>query len=131
GPCSAIEECIPRQSTSVLAAVPPKLYGTGEHVRDWIHVDDHNLAVLEMLSRGKFGETYNIGADQKAINNREVIALICELMGIPGQYEHVADRPGHDQRYAMDASKLREQLGWQPQYTNLPDGLKQTIAWYT
>lgn len=131
GPYQHIEKFIPRQITNILDGRTPKLYGTGEQVRDWIHVDDHNLAVLEILARGEFGETYNIGADQQDINNREVIELICELMGIPGQYEHVADRPGHDQRYAMDASKLREQLGWHPQYTNLRDGLKQTIVWYT
>ncbi len=86
--------------------------------------------MLEILARGRFGETYNIGADQKDINNREVIELICELMDIPGQYELVADRPGHDQRYAMDASKLREELGWRPRYTDLRAGLIDTIAWY-
>lgn len=131
GPYQHIEKFIPRQITNILDGRTPKLYGTGEQVRDWIHVDDHNLAVLDILSHGEFGETYNIGADQKDINNREVIELICELMGRPGDYEHVADRPGHDQRYAMDATKLREELGWSPRYTNLREGLEQTIAWYS
>ena len=130
GPYQHIEKFIPRQITNILSGRTPKLYGTGEQVRDWIHVEDHNLAVLEILARGRFGETYNIGADQKDINNREVIELICELMDIPGQYELVADRPGHDQRYAMDASKLREELGWRPRYTDLRAGLIDTIAWY-
>lgn len=131
GPYQHIEKFIPRQITNILVGRTPKLYGTGEQVRDWIHVDDHNLAVLDILTRGVFGETYNIGADQKDINNREVIELICEIMGRPGDYEHVADRPGHDQRYAMDATKLREELGWSPRFTNLREGLEQTIAWYT
>ena len=130
GPYQHIEKFIPRQITNILSGRTPKLYGTGEQVRDWIHVEDHNLAVLESLARGRVGETSNIGADQKDVNNREVIELICELMDIPGQYELVADRPGHDQRYAMDASKLREELGWRPRYTDLRAGLIDTIAWY-
>ncbi|MFH0410961.1 dTDP-glucose 4,6-dehydratase [Corynebacterium sp. L4756] len=131
GPYQHIEKFIPRQITNILDGRTPKLYGTGEQVRDWIHVDDHNYAVLEILTKGRCGETYNIGADQTDINNREVIELICELMGRPGEYEHVADRPGHDQRYAMDATKLRTELGWEPKYPDIRDGLAETIAWYT
>ena len=129
GPYQHIEKFIPRQITNILTGQPAKLYGTGAQVRDWIHVDDHNAAVLAILERGRIGETYNIGAGGKHVTNKEVIETICELMG--GTYEHVADRPGHDQRYTMDATKLRRQLGWAPQHTDLRSGLEQTIAWYT
>ena len=129
GPYQHVEKFIPRQITNILTSQPAKLYGTGAQVRDWIHVDDHNAAVLAILERGRIGETYNIGAGGKHVTNKEVIETICELMG--GTYEHVADRPGHDQRYTMDATKLRRQLGWAPQHTDLRSGLEQTIAWYT
>ena len=134
GPYQHIEKFIPRQITNILSGHSPKLYGTGEQVRDWIHVDDHNDAVLAILERGRIGETYNIGADQKDINNKQVIELICEIMGHTRNgralYEHVADRPGHDQRYAMDATKLRRELGWAPRFTDIRAGLEDTIAWY-
>ena len=134
GPYQHIEKFIPRQITNILSGRTPKLYGTGEQVRDWIHVDDHNEAVLAILERGRIGETYNIGADQEDINNKQVIELICEIMGHTRNgralYEHVADRPGHDQRYAMDAAKLRRELGWTPRFTDIRAGLEATIAWY-
>ena len=134
GPYQHIEKFIPRQITNILSRRTPKLYGTGEQVRDWIHVDDHNEAVLAILERGRIGETYNIGADQEDINNKQVIELICEIMGHTRNgralYEHVADRPGHDQRYAMDAAKLRRELGWTPRFTDIRAGLEDTIAWY-
>ena len=134
GPYQHIEKFIPRQITNILSGHSPKLYGTGEQVRDWIHVDDHNEAVLAILERGRIGETYNIGADQEDINNKQVIELICEIMGHTRNgralYEHVADRPGHDQRYAMDATKLRRELGWTPRFTDIRAGLEDTIAWY-
>ena len=131
GPYQHVEKFIPRQITNVLAGLTPKLYGTGEQVRDWIHVDDHNEAVLLILEQGRIGETYVIGADNDHVNNKRVIEMICELMGADG-YEHVADRPGHDQRYAMDSTKLRKELGWAPKYTDadMRAGLTQTIAWY-
>ena len=129
GPYQHVEKFIPRQITNILTGQPAKLYGTGAQVRDWIHVDDHNAAVLAILERGRIGETYNIGAGGKHVTNKEVIETICELMG--GTYEHVADRPGHDQRYTMDATKIRRELGWAPQHTDLRSGLEQTIAWYT
>ena len=132
GPYQHIEKFIPRQITNILTGQPAKLYGTGAQVRDWIHVDDHNDAVLAILERGRIGETYNIGASSPGdahVTNKQVIETICELMG--GEYVHVADRPGHDQRYTMDATKLRRQLGWAPQHTDLRSGLEQTIAWYT
>ena len=129
GPYQHVEKFIPRQITNILTGQPAKLYGTGAQVRDWIHVDDHNAAVLAILERGRIGETYNIGAGGKHVTNKEVIETICELMG--GTYKHVADRPGHDQRYTMDATKIRRELGWAPQHTDLRSGLEQTIAWYT
>ena len=129
GPYQHVEKFIPRQITNILTGQPAKLYGTGAQVRDWIHVDDHNTAVLAILERGRVGETYNIGAGGKHVTNKQVIETICELMG--GTYEHVADRPGHDQRYTMDATKIRRELGWTPQHTDLRSGLEQTIAWYT
>ncbi|GAA1471117.1 dTDP-glucose 4,6-dehydratase [Corynebacterium felinum] len=133
GPYQHIEKFIPRQITNILTHRPAKLYGTGEQVRDWIHVDDHNDAVLLILDKGTIGETYIIGADNDHINNKQVIEMICELMG-EGHYEHVADRPGHDMRYAMDSTKIRRELGWTPQFTNTADrmreGLSATIDWY-
>ena len=92
-----IEKFIPRQITNILSDIKPKLYGTGEQVRDWIHVDDHNSAVHLILEKGELGETYIIGADNDHVNNKMVIELICELMGKGKDwYEHVNDRPGHD-----------------------------------
>ena len=133
GPYQHIEKFIPRQITNLIDGRRPKLYGTGEQVRDWIHVDDHNAAVLAILERGRIGETYNIGADNDHVSNKQVIELICDLMDADG-YDHVADRPGHDQRYAMDSTKLREELGWAPTFTDtdtgMREGLRQTIAWY-
>lgn len=134
GPYQHIEKFIPRQITNILSDIKPKLYGTGEQVRDWIHVDDHNEAVHLIIDKGVMGETYIIGADNDHVNNKAVIEMICELMGKPRDwYEHVNDRPGHDMRYAMDSSKLRRELGWKPQYTDqdgMQNGLKQTIEWY-
>ncbi|MHA2787927.1 dTDP-glucose 4,6-dehydratase [Corynebacterium sp. S7] len=129
GPYQHVEKFIPRQITNLLTGRPAKLYGTGAQVRDWIHVDDHNDAVLAILERGCRGETYNIGADNDHTSNKQVIEMICEIMG--GSYEHVADRAGHDQRYAMDSTKLRRELGWAPSYTSsIRDGLERTIDWY-
>ena len=135
GPFQHIEKFIPRQITNILSGITPKLYGTGEQVRDWIHVDDHNSAVHLIIEKGKLGDTYIIGADNDHVNNKAVIELICELMGKGKDfYEHVNDRPGHDLRYAMDSTKLREELGWKPEYTDvntgMKDGLLHTIEWY-
>lgn len=135
GPYQHIEKFIPRQITNILSDIKPKLYGTGEQVRDWIHVDDHSSAVHLILEKGVLGDTYIIGADNDHVNNKTVIEMICDLMSKGSNwYEHVNDRPGHDMRYAMDSSKLRRELGWQPQYTDqngMENGLKQTIQWYT
>ena len=135
GPYQHIEKFIPRQITNVLSGIKPKLYGTGEQVRDWIHVDDHNEAVHLILDKGKLGDTYIIGADNDHVNNKQVIEMVLELMGKPKDwYDHVNDRPGHDMRYAMDSTKLRTELGWQPRYTDnngMQAGLQATIDWYT
>jgi dTDP-glucose 4,6-dehydratase len=134
GPYQHIEKFIPRQVTNILSDIKPKLYGEGKNVRDWIHVDDHNNAVHLILDKGKLGDTYIIGADNDHTNNKMIIEMILELMGKPNDwYDHVNDRPGHDMRYAMDSTKLRTELGWQPQYTDnsgMKEGLKQTIQWY-
>ncbi len=131
GPRQHVEKLIPRQITGVLQGVRPKLYGAGANVRDWIHVDDHNDAVVAVIERGRLGETYLIGADGKQ-SNREVIALILELMGKPADwFDHVPDRPGHDMRYAINSGKLRAETGWSPRYQDLRAGLTQTIQWYT
>jgi len=131
GPYQHIEKFIPRQITNILSDIKPKLYGTGEQVRDWIHVDDHNAAVHTILDKGKVGELYLIGANGEE-NNKTVIETILELMGKDKvAYDHVNDRPGHDQRYAIDNDKITRELGWRPQYTNLKEGLKATIGWYT
>ncbi|MGH7195568.1 MAG: dTDP-glucose 4,6-dehydratase [Candidatus Saccharimonadales bacterium] len=130
GPYQHVEKFIPRQITEIIEGRKPKLYGTGENVRDWIHTEDHSSAVLAILEKGKIGETYLIGADGEK-NNKQVVELILELSGKESKdYEHVNDRPGHDMRYAIDASKLKNELGWQPKFTDFGDGLKATIDWY-
>jgi len=130
GPYQHVEKFIPRQVTNVIDGVRPKLYGQGLNVRDWIHVEDHNTAVWAIIDRGRAGETYLIGADGEK-NNREVVELILELSGLPTDaYDLVADRPGHDMRYAIDSSMLRAELGWEPRYRSFRDGLAATVAWY-
>lgn len=130
GPYQHIEKFIPRQITNVLSGISPKLYGEGKNVRDWIHTEDHSSAVWTILTKGRIGETYLIGSDGEK-NNKEVLELILELMGQPKDaYEHVRDRPGHDLRYAIDASKLYDELGWRPEFTDFKDGLADTINWY-
>jgi dTDP-glucose 4,6-dehydratase len=130
GPRQHVEKFIPRQVTGLIDGVRPKLYGTGENVRDWIHVDDHNAAVWTILDRGRIGETYMIGADGE-MDNRSVVELLLELFGRDrGDYDHVPDRPGHDLRYAIDAGKLRTELGWAPTYTTFREGLAATVEWY-
>jgi dTDP-glucose 4,6-dehydratase len=130
GPFQHVEKFLPRQITNVIDGVMPKLYGKGENVRDWIHVHDHNIAVHQIIEKGRIGETYLIGADGE-MNNKAALELLLGLMGKPTDwYEHVSDRPGHDMRYAIDSSMLRSELGWVPTYTSFADGLAQTIDWY-
>jgi dTDP-glucose 4,6-dehydratase len=131
GPYQHVEKFIPRQITNVLQGIKPKLYGQGANVRDWIHVDDHNDAVVTILEQGRLGETYLIGADGER-TNRQVVETLLELMGKPADwYDLVSDRPGHDLRYAIDSTKLRQETGWQPQYRDIRAGLAQTVEWYT
>ncbi|MBD3781408.1 MAG: dTDP-glucose 4,6-dehydratase [Micrococcales bacterium] len=130
GPRQHVEKFIPRQITNVIDGVRPKLYGDGLNVRDWIHVDDHNDAVWTVVDSGRVGETYLIGADGE-VNNRDVVRMVLELMGRdPDDYDHVTDRAGHDRRYAIEAGKLRQELGWRPRYEGFRDGLAATIEWY-
>lgn len=130
GPYQHVEKFIPRQITNVLDGSRPKLYGTGQNIRDWIHVEDHNRAVWEIIEHGRVGETYLIGANAE-FTNKEVVELILELMGHdPSDYDHVADRPGHDLRYAIDATKLAAETGWEPWFKDFRAGLAHTIDWY-
>ena len=130
GPYQHVEKFIPRQITNVLRGIRPKLYGNGENVRDWIHADDHSSAVLTILDRGTIGETYLVGADGER-DNKQVIQLVLRLMGRdPSDYDHVADRAGHDLRYAIDSTKLRAELGWVPRFPDFEAGLAATIEWY-
>ncbi len=131
GPYQHVEKFIPRQITNILSGVKPKLYGKGDNIRDWIHAEDHSAAILMILEKGTIGDTYMVGANAEQ-TNQQVLELILTLMGKDAHdYEHVADRPGHDRRYGIDAAKLRSQLQWQPIYSNFKDGLQKTIDWYT
>ena len=130
GPYQHVEKFIPRQITNVLRGERPKLYGEGLNVRDWIHADDHSSAVLTILDKGRIGETYLIGANGEK-DNKTVVELILTLMGQDSDaYDHVSDRAGHDLRYAIDSTKLNDELGWQPRYQDFERGLAATIEWY-
>lgn len=130
GPYQHPEKLIPHQIISVLEDRKPQVYGTGRNIRDWIHVEDHVRAIWAILEKGRMGETYLVGAHCER-SNLEVVQTICRLMGKdPGWYELVADRPGHDLRYATDASKIESELGWHPTHTDFETGLRESIAWY-
>jgi dTDP-glucose 4,6-dehydratase len=130
GPYQHVEKFIPRQITNILTGRTPQLYGSGANVRDWIHTEDDARAVWAILTRGRFGQTYLIGAHCEK-SNKDVLRTILELMGKdPDDYEHVVDRPGHDRRYAIDPSKLVTELGWHPLHTDFRHGLEETIRWY-
>ena len=130
GPYQHVEKFIPRQVTNVLCGRRPRLYGDGRNVRDWIHVDDHSSAVWEILTRGRLGETYLIGANGER-DNVTVLRDILRAMDRPeDDFDWVRDRPGHDRRYAIDASKLRRELGWEPRHADFAKGLAATIEWY-
>lgn len=130
GPRQHVEKFIPRQITNLIDGIRPRLYGAGLNVRDWIHADDHSSAVLTILDKGTIGETYLIGADGEK-NNKEVVEMILEAFGRPADdFDHVNDRPGHDLRYAIDSTKLREELGWTPQFSDFAKGLADTVQWY-
>lgn len=130
GPRQHVEKFIPRQITNLLSGGHAKLYGNGRNIRDWIHVDDHSRAVWTILTRGRIGETYLIGADGER-SNYDVLQAILKAMGHPADdFDWVKDRPGHDRRYAIDASKLRRELGWQPLHTDFKAGLRDVVEWY-
>jgi dTDP-glucose 4,6-dehydratase len=130
GPYQHVEKFIPRQVTNIIRGDRPKLYGSGENVREWTHVDDHNAAVHLILSQGKIGETYLIGSGDEC-SNKQIMRLILELMDQPADaYDYVPDRPGHDLRYSNNTTKIRTELGWQPSYGDIRSGLAATIDWY-
>ena len=130
GPRQHIEKFIPRQITNILCGIRPKLYGDGLNVRDWIHTEDHSSAVWAILTKGRIGETYLIGADGEK-NNIDVLHAILKGMGkAEDDFDWAKDRPGHDRRYAIDSTKLRTELGWMPKHTDFDQGLAETIKWY-
>jgi dTDP-glucose 4,6-dehydratase len=122
--------------SQTLAQRPIPIYGKGDNIRDWLYVEDHCRALLLVLENGQPGETYNIGA-QNERSNLEVVYQVLQLLqerqtegpSLEQLITFVKDRPGHDWRYALDASKIRNQLGWQPE-TSFTEGLKRTINWY-
>ena len=138
GPYHFPEKLIPLVIAKALAGEPLPVYGDGRQVRDWLFVSDHCAAIRTVLAKGRVGETYNVGGNAE-MQNIEVVHAICALLdrrrpredGLPraSQVTHVADRPGHDRRYAIDASKLRDELGWEPAYT-FERGIAETVDWY-
>ncbi|MGJ4730026.1 dTDP-glucose 4,6-dehydratase [Luteimonas sp. SDU101] len=138
GPYHFPEKLIPLVIAKALAGEALPVYGDGKQVRDWLFVTDHCDAIRTVLEKGRVGETYNVGGNSER-QNIEVVKAICMLIdqrrprddGMPreSQITFVADRPGHDRRYAIDASKLRDELGWEPRYT-FERGLAETVDWY-
>ena len=138
GPYHFPEKLIPLVIAKALAGEPLPVYGDGKQVRDWLFVTDHCAAIRTVLANGRVGETYSVGGNAE-MQNIEVVKTICGLLdqrrprqdGAPreSQIAYVADRPGHDRRYAIDASKLRDELGWTPAYT-FERGIAETVDWY-
>ena len=129
GPYQFPEKLIPLFITNALADAQLPLYGDGLNVRDWIYVEDHCSAIDAVLHHGRAGEVYNIGGNAEK-TNREITAVILQQLQKPDSLiKHVADRPGHDRRYAIDNTKIRQELGWKPAY-NFDDGMRATIQWY-
>jgi len=138
GPFQFPEKLIPLMILNALEGKPLPVYGDGRQVRDWLFVEDHCRAVRAVLARGIPGEVYNIGGDCER-TNLEVVETLCEIVdrlrpGLPhapcrSLITFVTDRPGHDRRYAIDASKIRQQLGWRPQ-EDFRSGLERTVRWY-
>jgi dTDP-glucose 4,6-dehydratase len=130
GPNQHEEKFIPRTILLAVSGIKPKVYGNGANVRDWIHVDDHNDGVWAVIEKGRIGETYLLGANGERSNLQVVRAILREL-DLPEDFiEFVGDRPGHDLRYAIDASKTTEELGWEPKYQSFEEGLKPVVAHY-
>jgi dTDP-glucose 4,6-dehydratase len=129
GPYQFPEKLIPLMIINAVNDRELPVYGTGMNIRDWIYVDDHCEAVLEVFENGQFGQVYNIGAENE-MPNIEIVKRILAHLGKPDTLiKYVKDRPGHDMRYAMDNTKISQELGWKPKY-NFEIGLKQTIDWY-
>jgi dTDP-glucose 4,6-dehydratase len=138
GPYQFPEKLIPLIIARALAGEPLPIYGDGKNVRDWLYVGDHCAAIRAVLDRGRVGETYNVGGDAE-MQNIDVVNTICALLdqrrpredGKPrnSQVTYVADRPGHDRRYAIDASKLESELGWKPAHS-FEQGIADTVDWY-
>jgi dTDP-glucose 4,6-dehydratase len=129
GPYQFPEKLIPIMVLNALDGQTLPIYGDGLHVRDWIHVEDHCEAIDAVLHGGVSGDVYNVGAENER-TNLDVVGSILELCGRPRDLvRHVADRPGHDRRYAMNSKKIRDALGWRPRHT-FENGLAETVAWY-
>lgn len=130
GPYQHEEKLIPRMIALIAAGKKPELYGNGANVRDWIHVDDHNDGVWAILDRGEIGKTYLLGADNQR-SNLQVVKALLKIMGKPENLiEFIADRPGHDLRYAIDASATEAELGWKPKHGNFEEKLAETGEFY-
>lgn len=125
------EKLIPRTIMLVAAGAKPKVYGNGSNVRDWIHVDDHTDGILAILERGAIGSTYLLGSNCER-SNLQIVSLILETMGQSGDMiEFVPDRPGHDQRYAIDASKTFSEIGWMPSHPNIENSIPELVQFYS
>jgi dTDP-glucose 4,6-dehydratase len=130
GPYQFPEKVIPLFVTNLIEGRQVPLYGDGKNVRDWLHVEDHCEALLTVLERGRAGETYNIGGDNER-SNLELTHSILEIMGRgPEMIRYVPDRLGHDRRYAIDATKIKTELGWTPSRSAWPAALEATVRWY-
>jgi dTDP-glucose 4,6-dehydratase len=130
GPYQHQEKLIPRMIGLIAAGKKPELYGNGANVRDWIHVDDHNDGVWAILERGQIGRTYLLGADNQR-SNLQVVKALLTIMGKPEDFiEFIADRPGHDLRYAIDASATEAELSWKPKHGNFEEKLAETVEFY-
>ncbi len=124
------EKVIPLFVTNLMDGKKVPLYGDGLNVRDWLHVDDHCEAVLTVLEKGVAGEVYNVGGNNER-SNLELTRLILELMGKGEEsIQRVADRPGHDRRYAIDSGKIQRELGWRPTRSAWPGAMEETVSWY-
>ena len=138
GPYQFPEKLIPLICTNILQGKPLPVYGDGQNVRDWLYVEDHCRALDAVIRRAKPGDTYAIGGCRE-VTNIDLVNMLCDLMDrlatdLPVQparqlIEFVIDRPGHDRRYAIDASKIKSELGWEPTVT-LEQGLEKTVRWY-
>ena len=130
GPYQHVEKFIPRQITNVLDGARPKLYGAGDNVRDWIHVDDHNSAVWTIIDEGASARPTSSAPTASRTTARSSRRSSSSPASRADAFDHVTDRPGHDLRYAIDASALREELGWEPRYRDFRAGLEATVRWY-